>query len=287
MLLLMATPAAAGGFELTAPVSGRMLRSFDDVGRFSAGHRGVDLAGQVGEPVRAAAAGTVHFAGSVAGTPSVSVDHGNGWRTTYLPVRASVSEGNHVRPGQLIGTLLPGHCGADACLHWGLTDGTHYADPGLFLDTPHITLLPMGSQLSRRPAISAARIMGPAGALPVSGPVTSPFGMRTHPVTGIYKLHDGADFGVPCGTPVIVPSDGMVTSAGYHGGYGYRIVVDHGGGLVTAYAHLPRVSHFPGERVRAGQQIAVVGTTGLSTGCHLHWMAWRGGSLVDPLTLVR
>lgn len=271
--------------SLTAPLPGRVVRAFDDVGRFAAGHRGVDLAGYPGDEVVAAAAGTVHFAGSVAGTGTLSIDHGNGWRTTYQPVLATVHKGDTVAAGQRIGTLLAGHCDEAACLHWGLTDGERYADPGAYRVTPVVRLLPSGSVPVRPPSISSARTAALGGA-PVDGPVTSRYGMRRHPVTGVTKLHDGTDFGAPCGTTISLPLAGTVRSAGYHGGYGYRVIVNHGGGLSTAYAHLPRVTVTAGQRLSAGQTVGVVGNTGLSTGCHLHWMAWQDGGLIDPLTLL-
>lgn len=287
LALVVAPPASAGdGFVLEAPLPGSVLRGFDDVGRFAAGHRGVDLAGSDGEPVLAGAPGVVHFAGSVAGRPTVSVDHGNGWRTTYQPVRATVATGDVVEAGQRIGTLAPGHCEGVTCLHWGLTDGQRYANPTAFLSVAVVRLVPRGTQPPSPPSIEAAQVLGSVGSYPVRGPITSRFGMRRHPVTGVYKLHDGVDFGAACETAITLPAAGTVTSAGYHGGYGYRVVVDHGGGLVTAYAHLPRVTVRPGDRLAAGQQVGTVGNTGLSTGCHLHWMAWRRGALMDPLTLV-
>ncbi|WP_345583977.1 M23 family metallopeptidase [Tessaracoccus lubricantis] len=287
--LLLAVPsptALADDLILTAPVEGRVLRGFDDVGRYAAGHRGVDLAGGDGAAVLAAAAGTVRFAGSVAGRPTVSVDHGNGWRTTYQPVRAAVGTGDLVGAGERIGSLVAGHCDAGPCLHWGLTDGERYADPTAFMAVPVVRLLPRGSVPLSPPSIGAAPAAGRLGGPPVAGQVTSRYGMRRHPVTGVYKLHDGVDFGAACGTPVTLPRGGTVTSAGYHGGYGYRVIVDHGGGLVTAYAHLPRVGVSVGQRLSAGQVVGVVGSSGLSTGCHLHWMAWQGGRLLDPLTLL-
>ncbi|MDO5677938.1 MAG: peptidoglycan DD-metalloendopeptidase family protein [Propionibacteriaceae bacterium] len=282
-----AMPASANAFSLSPPLPGRILRGFDDVGRFEAGHRGVDIAGYDGEQVLAAAPGVVHFAGSVAGRPTVSIDHGNGWRTTYQPVRGTWKKGDVVQEGDPIGVLVAGHCPEEACLHWGLTDGVAYADPTAYLEVSVVRLLPKGAQPPSPPSIQAARVAGTVDSLPVAGHITSKFGMRRHPVTGVYKLHDGVDFGAACGTSITLPAAGVVTSAGYHGGYGYRVVVDHGGGLVTAYAHLPRVTVHPGERLTAGQSVGVVGNTGLSTGCHLHWMAWQGGTLVDPLTLAR
>jgi murein DD-endopeptidase MepM/ murein hydrolase activator NlpD len=114
--------------------------------------------------------------------------------------------------------------------------------------------------------------------------VTSPFGLRYHPILHIYRLHSGMDFGIACGTPVYAAAPGLVISAGWAGGYGNRVVIDHGyvGGvdLATTYNHLTRI--VAGGRVRRGQLIAYSGTTGLSTGCHLHFETLANGSFVNP-----
>lgn len=284
LVTLAGVPAQAGQFELIPPLRGRVLQGYEEVGRFEAGHRGVDLAGRAGEEVVAAAPGRVHFAGDVAGRGTVSIDHGNGWRTTYQPVSPSVVEGDVLAAGDGIGTLAPGHC-LEACLHWGLTDGVAYADPLAYLELPPVRLLPHGAEPPSPPELAAASVPV-AGELPVEGRLSSPFGMRRHPVTGRFKLHDGTDIAAACGTPVRAPNPGTVLSADFHLAYGYRVTIDHGGGVRMAYTHLPGLSVRPGQRVAAGEQIGVVGNTGLSTGCHLHWMAWRDGGLVDPLSLV-
>lgn len=291
MVLIWTAPQAHAdeGLRLVAPVAGRVLRVFDaDIGRYDAGHRGVDLAARVGDTVSASAPGVVFFAGLVAGVPSVSVDHGNGLRTTYTPVQPFLGKGEVVHTGDTLGTVAAGHCPAHDCLHWGLTDGEDYFDPLHYTDARVIRLLPAGSQPLRRTALPAARIptTTAAGAAPVNGTITSRYGMRVHPVTGIYKLHDGLDFAAPCGTTITLPWAGTVRSAGWDGGYGYRVVVDHDGGLRTAYAHMPGISVSAGQRLAAGEAVGAVGTTGYSTGCHLHWMAWRDGSLVDPESLL-
>jgi murein DD-endopeptidase MepM/ murein hydrolase activator NlpD len=109
------------------------------------GHRGVDLAGSPGETVFAAGPGVVAFAGTVAGTGAVSIDHPNGLRTTYEPVQPLVHAGQPVEAGQPIGTLLPGHpgCPVAACLHWGLRRGAEYLDPLLLLRVGRVRLLPL------------------------------------------------------------------------------------------------------------------------------------------------
>ena len=120
----------------------------------------------------------------------------------------------------------------------------------------------------------------------MGGPITSPFGMRIHPVTGTRKVHDGADFGVPCGTPVHAAGEGIVVSRGSSGAYGNRVVVRHAGDLETSYNHLASQSVTVGQRVTTSTVVGRVGSTGLSTGCHLHFMARRHGQVVDPMTLV-
>jgi murein DD-endopeptidase MepM/ murein hydrolase activator NlpD len=120
---------------------------------------------------------------------------------------------------------------------------------------------------------------------PVNGPVTSEFGMRFHPIYHYWKLHSGRDFGVPCGTPVHAAASGDIISAGWGGGYGNRIVIDHGlvkgVGLATTYNHLTRFVR-SGGHVKRGQLIAYSGTTGTSTGCHLHFETLENGNFVDP-----
>ncbi len=113
---------------------------------FGPGHRGVDLAGSPGQPVAAARAGTVVFAGPVAGRGVVSIQHDDGLRTTYEPVRPAVTAGAVVRSGDVLGLLDPGHpgCTAPACLHWGVRrDRTEYLDPLLLLRPPRVRLLPV------------------------------------------------------------------------------------------------------------------------------------------------
>ncbi len=119
------------------------------------------------------------------------------------------------------------------------------------------------------------------GIWPTSGPITSPFGYRTNPIGGYTELHDGVDIGGACSTPVVASWTGVVLSARVEGGWGNRIIVD-GGAYKTAYAHLQSMSVSAGQVVTAGQVIGAIGTTGYSTGCHLHYSTWVNGQLVDP-----
>lgn len=126
---------------------------------------------------------------------------------------------------------------------------------------------------------------------PVPGPITSQYGMRVHPITKVYKLHDGTDFSAPCGTPIRAASSGTVLERYYNSAYGNRIIINHGvrGGrsIVTTYNHMIRpASKAPGAKVRRGEVIGYSGTTGMSTGCHLHWMAIANGSTANPMSLL-
>jgi len=117
---------------------------------------------------------------------------------------------------------------------------------------------------------------------PIDAPVTSEYGWRVHPVYGTRKLHTGMDFGAPTGAAIHAAADGVVVTAGSMGGYGNAVVIDHGGGLATLYAHQSRVAVRVGQRVSTGQVIGYVGSTGLSTGPHLHFEVRVGGNPVNP-----
>ena len=131
------------------------------------------------------------------------------------------------------------------------------------------------------PPSSGSGFLSPAA----NGPITSGFGMRYHPILHISRMHTGIDFGIPCGTPVYASADGDVISAGWAGGYGNRVVIDHGMvrgvDLATTYNHLTSIVA-GGGHVARGQLIAYSGTTGLSTGCHLHFETLVNGGYVDP-----
>ncbi|MGH1565537.1 peptidoglycan DD-metalloendopeptidase family protein [Mumia sp. DW29H23] len=122
---------------------------------------------------------------------------------------------------------------------------------------------------------------------PVNAPITSPYGMRFHPVLHYWKLHDGTDFGAACGTPVRAAAGGRVVDRYYNAGYGNRVIIAHGQkrgySVATTYNHLSRFSARPGERVQRGEIIGYVGTTGYSTGCHLHFMVLLDGDTTNPM----
>ncbi len=117
---------------------------------------------------------------------------------------------------------------------------------------------------------------------PVKGWLTAGFGYRRSPFTGLRQMHEGVDISNTVGTPVIAPADGLVSYAGPLGGFGNVISIDHGHKISTFYGHLHRQRVSQGERVRRGDVIAFVGTTGRATGPHLHYEIQVNGSAVDP-----
>ena len=116
----------------------------------------------------------------------------------------------------------------------------------------------------------------------MAGRVTSRFGARRDPLTGARSTHPGVDVGAPAGTPIRAPAGGVVLSAGPRGGYGNAVEIDHGDGLVTLYGHAADLLVSAGDFVEPGQAIATVGSTGRSTGPHLHFEVRQGGRPVDP-----
>lgn len=149
------------------------------------------------------------------------------------------------------------------------------------------------AQMSRkttvRPGVNAYRRAAEAVpeqeglVMPVDGQVSSHYGMRVHPITGEDRQHDGLDLAAPEGTPVRAAADGVVSFAGENGGYGNLVVIDHADGSQTAYGHLQDFSVTEGQSVTAGQTIARVGSTGVSTGPHLHFEVRNAqGVATDP-----
>ncbi len=121
---------------------------------------------------------------------------------------------------------------------------------------------------------------------PTDGPLTSGFGYRVHPILGYRRFHAGIDFGAPTGTPIRAADSGTIIYAGWYGGYGNTVIVDHGGSISTLYAHASALYVSEGQSVQRGQVIAAVGSTGFSTGPHLHFEVRRSGEPVDPLAFL-
>ncbi len=146
------------------------------------------------------------------------------------------------------------------------------------------------SRLLARRAAAASSPSGPTGgylSYPTSGPVTSPFGYRIHPIYHYWGLHDGTDFGAACGAPLRAAAPGRVLSSYWSDVYGNRLILDyglvHGVGLASIYNHATSYTVSVGQRVARGQVIGYVGSTGWSTGCHLHFTVMVNGKPVDPM----
>ncbi|MGH3666181.1 MAG: peptidoglycan DD-metalloendopeptidase family protein, partial [Egibacteraceae bacterium] len=234
---------------------------------------------------RAALGGRVTFAGRVAGVGWVTVDHGGGLSTTYGPLTPRVVvAGDVVASGEVLGRLAEGATHLD----WGARLDGDYVDPLGLLGPWEVHLVhpdraddpPVGAVALRAPPPRA----GGGGGLvrPVAGVITSGFGPRVHPVTGERRGHEGLDIAAASGTQVGAAGAGTVTHAGSAGGYGFLVTVDHGGGLSTRYGHLSRIGVTVGERLRVGQSLGAVGSTGLSTGPHLHFEVRARGVPQDP-----
>jgi murein DD-endopeptidase MepM/ murein hydrolase activator NlpD len=131
------------------------------------------------------------------------------------------------------------------------------------------------------PAAPAVQASGMAS--PVDGRITSLFGSRAHPIIRLFRFHKGIDIAAPKGTPIRAAADGRVIANGWNGGYGQQVRIDHAGGLETSYSHMSAIAAAAGSFVRRGEVIGYVGSTGLSTGPHLHYEVRRGGQLVDPM----
>jgi len=131
-----------------------------------------------------------------------------------------------------------------------------------------------------RPAASSSGLM-----MPAQGPITSYFGNRYHPILHFTRFHAGLDIGAGWGSPIVAAADGQVVGAGWSGGYGREVQIAHAGGLSSIYGHMSEIVAQPGSYVRAGQLIGYVGSSGLSTGPHLHFEVRQGGQPVNPLAV--
>ena len=143
------------------------------------------------------------------------------------------------------------------------------------------------ANMIRRSQMSSAGYSGaPAGAggmiWPISGPITSEFGWRTHPIFGTARFHSGLDIGGDYGMPIYAAASGTVIYAGWISGYGNAVIIDHGGGITTLYGHNDSLNVSEGENVAQGQVIAMCGSTGNSTGPHCHFEVRENGEPVSP-----
>lgn len=254
-------------------------------------HNGVDFAVAEGSEVVATADGKVSKTETTFGGygKKITIAHGKKYQTMYGQLSLiKVKEGDTVKKGQLIG--LSGNSGASTAphLHYEVIEvGVGYQDPVEFIDNLHVRevedkggmmeISPKAEQEEPTPAI-----------LPIDDSedvrMTSGFGMRMHPVMKERKMHLGIDFAAPIGTPIFAGADGTVsevTSA--KGGYGKKILIDHGSKYQTKYAHLSTFEVKKGDRVKKGQTIGLSGNSGMSSIPHLHYEVIRvGQGHVDP-----
>ena len=121
--------------------------------------------------------------------------------------------------------------------------------------------------------------------MPVHGRLTSGFGERFHPILGYERFHAGVDLAAAAGTPIVAAADGKVLRAGWAGGYGQEVEIAHSGAIETRYGHMSRIAAYSGEVVHRGDVIGYVGSTGLSTGPHLHFEVMKNGRPVNPLSV--
>ncbi len=136
-------------------------------------------------------------------------------------------------------------------------------------------------------AIHADRLAATPSIMPTAGWLSSAFSrMRSHPILHELRAHEGLDVSAPSGTPIEAPANGTVIQTGWEAGYGNMLVIDHGYGIVTKFAHASRILVRAGQRVRRGERIALVGSTGLSTGPHLHYEVHVNGRPVNPLRYI-
>ena len=151
------------------------------------------------------------------------------------------------------------------------------SDPDLIFPGQKFVTPSGGKQKARPAAVSSlANTVRPA-----TGQVTSSYGMRTHPITGIYKLHSGTDFAYGDGN--VYAAKAGVVSIEYPSWAGILVVIDHGGGVVTQYAHMASVKVSSGQKVGTGQTIGKIGARGLATGAHLHFEVLIDGQYVNPM----
>lgn len=144
------------------------------------------------------------------------------------------------------------------------------------------------AQVERMSASAGSGAKSLPSGMPVAArALTSGFGMRVHPVLGGERAHLGVDLSAPAGTPVVATADGVVGWAGPRGGYGLMVAIEGAAGTETRYGHLSRVNVASGQAVRKGQIIGQVGSTGMSTGMHLHYEVRVNGRPINPLSLLR
>lgn len=159
------------------------------------------------------------------------------------------------------------------------------------IDAQYDELMAASAEITRmlqRQSYGGAYVGSGSGAMlwPLAGEVTSEFGWREHPITGTYKYHSGLDIGGDYGQPIAAAQSGVVEYAGWISGYGYAVIIDHGGGISSLYGHCQALAVSEGQSVSRGETIAYCGSTGNSTGPHCHFEVREGGEPVSPYSFL-
>src|SRR5947208_1358482 len=183
-----------------------------------------------------------------------------------------------------------GDVGSDASFDMVLGPNRELLYAGLSRAADHSLQLVRWTTGGRSEWIDAANADRPAPTvgglmMPVNGPVTSYFGYRYHPILHFTRFHAGLDIGASWGSPIVAAADGQVVGAGWSGAYGREVQIAHGSGIVSLYGHMSEIVAQPGSFVRRGQLIGYVGSSGLSTGPHVHFEVRQGGQPVNPLAV--
>jgi murein DD-endopeptidase MepM/ murein hydrolase activator NlpD len=253
-----------------------VLRPLTIAGReFSAGiegHAGCIVGDQPGfwDGVIQATVPTVRYSVSQYGTTGVTYSTGGGFPSAMRGIVA-------------LGSVFFGGMGVDV-----FDDDAR--QKSLFRDGQ---IRDLSGELSRAKAEQSAAVASDGGtnydatganwAKALHGRITSPFGMRKHPITGMYKMHTGVDIAAAKGTPIKAAASGVVEKASWNSVYGNQVIINHGGGVTTMYGHCERLLVQVGQVVKEGDQIATVGSTGNSTGPHLHFEKRVNGDAVSPM----
>ena len=255
-------------------------------------HAGIDIALPTGTEILAGFDGVVTSVAYDAGGYGnvVVIDNGEGIQALYAHCHTVlVSTGQHVSEGDAIATV--GNTGASTGPHLHLEVIRH----GRRLNPMFFVVTDFEGSFGGGQILTGNENMIPLDMFtwPLAGnyPITSPFGWRIHPISGQRRHHNGIDLGAPGGTPILAMADGVVTIANatdaWGGGWGFFVRIQHEGGFETLYAHASSVVVRPGQQVSQGEVIAFVGTTGSSTGNHLHFEVIRNGTPVDPMQFFR
>jgi murein DD-endopeptidase MepM/ murein hydrolase activator NlpD len=195
--------------------------------------------------------------------------------------------------GGMTGTALPAGAGGPSAVAgpsaWAAGLGASFASTDAALGMLSELLGALGSRLdSVRDSVERRNALANAtpSVWPVAGWLSSTYGNRVDPFTRGRDFHPGLDISADYGRPVVATGDGLVGAAGHNGAYGNMVMLDHGFGIVTKYGHLSRIAVRSGQRVKRGDVIGYVGSTGRSTGSHLHYEIWMNGRLTNPMTLL-